>query len=247
MGWKNISLYFIFREIKYYNMYRPEVAQSLAPMEHRFSPYSFHGGTVVAIAGDDFAVIASDTRLSEGFNIHSRNLPKTYKLSDTTILGANGFHGDVLTLTKNIKTRLQMYEHDHSKKMDCSSIAQMLSNTLYYKRFFPYYVYNILAGIDSEGKGAVYSYDPVGCYEREVYSVSGSSSVMLHPFLDNQIGQKNLKNKDNSPITKERAIQVIKDGFISGAERDIETGDGVLLRIITKDGVQDEFFSLRRD
>ena len=33
--------------------------------------------TVLAVAGEDFAVVASDTRLSERFSIHSRNVPKT--------------------------------------------------------------------------------------------------------------------------------------------------------------------------
>ena len=33
--------------------------------ERRFSPYSDNGGSVVAIAGEDFCVIASDTRLSQ--------------------------------------------------------------------------------------------------------------------------------------------------------------------------------------
>ena len=32
--------------------------------ERRFSPYSDNGGSVVGIAGEDFVVIASDTRLS---------------------------------------------------------------------------------------------------------------------------------------------------------------------------------------
>ena len=33
--------------------------------------------TILAVAGNDFCVVASDTRLSEGFSIHTRDLPKT--------------------------------------------------------------------------------------------------------------------------------------------------------------------------
>jgi 20S proteasome subunit beta 6 len=34
--------------------------------EHRFNPYRENGGSVAAIAGDDFVIIASDTRLDRG-------------------------------------------------------------------------------------------------------------------------------------------------------------------------------------
>jgi len=221
--------------------------QSSAPMERHFNPYSNHGGTVLAISGDDYVVIASDTRLSENFYIHSRELPKTYPLTGTTVLGSCGFHGDVLTLTKNIGARLKMYDHEHSKEMSCKSIAQMLSTMLYYKRFFPYYTYNILAGLDEEGKGAIYSFDPVGSYERETYRAGGSSSSMLQSFLDNQVGQRNIKNKSEEKLSKEKCVEFIKDIFISAAERDIETGDGIEINIITKEGTAKEFFPLRRD
>lgn len=155
--------------------------------EVQFSPYAFNGGTVLAIAGEDFAIIASDTRLSQGFSIHSRHSPKNYKLTNTTVLGCSGFHGDCLTLTKHITARLQMYYHEHGKRMSCLAIAQMLSAMLYSRRFFPYYTYNILAGIDSEGKGCVFSFDPVGSYEREVFRAAGSASSLLQPLLDNQV------------------------------------------------------------
>jgi hypothetical protein len=46
---------------------------------------------------------------------------------------------------------LQMYEHEHNKKMSTVAVAAMLSTMLYSRRFFPYYVYNIVAGLDEEG------------------------------------------------------------------------------------------------
>jgi 20S proteasome subunit beta 6 len=58
---------------------------------------------------------------------------------------------------------------------------------LYGKRFFPYYVYTIIGGLDSEGKGAVYSFDPVGSYEREQCRAGGAAASLIMPFLDNQV------------------------------------------------------------
>jgi 20S proteasome alpha/beta subunit len=40
----------------------------------------FFDSTILAIAGDDFSVIASDLRLSEGFQIYSRDSSKAYQL-----------------------------------------------------------------------------------------------------------------------------------------------------------------------
>eukprot|EP00918_Siedleckia_nematoides_P072815 GHVU01158953.1.p1 GENE.GHVU01158953.1~~GHVU01158953.1.p1 ORF type:complete len:232 (+),score=33.40 GHVU01158953.1:80-775(+) len=217
------------------------------PKEAHFSPYAFNGGTVLAIAGDDFSVIASDTRLSEHFSIHTRDCPKTYKLSDKTVLGCCGFHGDVLTLTKVIDARLKMYEQEHHKKMSSGAIAAMLSTMLYSRRFFPYYVYNIIGGIDEEGRGCVYSFDPVGSYERETYRAAGSAGAILQPLLDNQIGYKNQQNVTKDPLSKDKAVNLVKDVFISAAERDIYTGDSIIIQIVTKDGVEVERFPLRRD
>ena len=42
-------------------------------------------------------------------------------------------------------------------------------------------------------------------------------------------------------------MTMVKDVFISAAERDIFTGDAVEIQVITKDGVQKTRFPLRRD
>jgi 20S proteasome subunit beta 6 len=44
-----------------------------------------------------------------------------------------------------------MYKHSNNKAMTTGAIAAMLSTILYSRRFFPYYVYNIIGGLDEEG------------------------------------------------------------------------------------------------
>lgn len=60
--------------------------------------------------------------------------------------------GDMLTLHKTLKARMDMYVHQMGKQASTPAIAQLLSNTLYYKRFFPYYCFNVLGGLDANGK-----------------------------------------------------------------------------------------------
>lgn len=46
---------------------------------------------------------------------------------------------------------MKMYKHSNNKAMTTGAIAAMLSTILYSRRFFPYYVYNIIGGLDEEG------------------------------------------------------------------------------------------------
>lgn len=213
--------------------------------QHRFDAYAFNGGNIMAVAGDDFSVVATDTRLSQGFLIHSRDHPKAIQLTPTTMVAMSGFEGDILTFKKHAQTRIEMYNFEHSKFPSTPAVASMLSKMLYYRRFFPYYVYNIVAGLDENGKGCVYSYDPVGSYERETFRAAGAANELLQPLLDNQIGGKNLKEIPELSI--ERAQEICVDCFISAAERDITTGDAVFVYVIDKNGVRFDRFPLRRD
>ena len=193
----------------------------------RWSPYDNNGGTCVAIAGADYAVIAADTRMSTGFTILSRENSKMITLSDCCVIASSGFQGDIRTLQKTLLARQTFFEHDHKESMTCDAAARLLSNTLYYKRFFPYYTFNICAGIDDEGKGAVYTYDAVGSYERTNYSCQGTGQGLIMPVLDNQLKAVSPlvlpAVSSATPLSSAEAVDLVKDTFATAAERDIYT------------------------
>lgn len=205
---------------------------------HQFSPYDSNGGSIAAVCGSDFCVIASDTRQSTGYSIQTRYKPKVFRLNDKATLATNGFAADAEALVSRIRQRLELYRHAHGRSMPLHSIARMTSTILYGKRFFPYYVYNILGGLDEEGKGAVYSFDPVGSYEREFCRAAGAAQSLIQPFFDNQIMFKNQtstpEHKVPTPgqMTLPEVLNVVIDSFTSATERHIEVGDGLEVFVV---------------
>lgn len=72
--------------------------------------------------------------------------------SDKLMILSPGFQADANTLHKVLQQRYIRYQFDHGRPLSVSACAQLLGNTLYYKRFFPYYTFNICAGLDEEGE-----------------------------------------------------------------------------------------------
>jgi len=217
--------------------------------EARFQPYSFEGGTVAAIAGENFVVIGGDTRMStNGAVVQSRHLDKVFKLDNGVLLASTGFYGDLLQLVRVLRARMKVYQFTYNEPMNVDAAAEMLARTLYYKRFFPYYTSNILAGIDPKGKGAVYHYDPVGNIERTDSTCSGAGTEIFQPFLDNQVRWTNKPQASRPPLTIERAKKILLDGFRAVAERETSTGDGIfLLTQVAGKPLGEEVVALRND
>lgn len=73
------------------------------------------------------------------------------------------------------------------------------------------------------------------------------SGALIQPLLDNQIEHKNQQNVEPAPLTVEGTVKMLKDVFCSATERCIEIGDGMDIRVVTKQGVKQERISLRCD
>jgi Proteasome subunit len=80
------------------------------PYEHRFSPYDFNGGTVAGVAGEDYLVIAADTRMSSGYEILSRNTTKLHQVNPNAILASSGCKTDMdqLRSVLDIKSKVRL-------------------------------------------------------------------------------------------------------------------------------------------
>ncbi|KAF2665928.1 proteasome subunit beta type-1 precursor [Microthyrium microscopicum] len=236
------------------------------PRQHSFYPYSDNGGTSLGISGTDFTIMAADTRNVSGYSINTRYSPRLYLIGGEgpenkgarIVLSVVGFTADGSALKERLDNIVKMYKYHHGKPMSVSACAQRLSHLLYSKRFFPFYVSAILGGLDEEGKGALYSYDYVGSYEREQCRSAGAASSLIMPFLDNQVNFKNqyqpgsgtghnLQAVVAEPLPRERVTQLVRDAFTSAVERHIEVGDGLQMMIITKDGVQEKYVELKKD
>jgi len=184
--------------------------------------------------------------MSEGYNILSRDVPKLYALTDQCVLATAGMQAETTQLRKVLTWKLTTYKHKHEKDMSCTAVSQLLSNTLYFRRFFPFYTFNVVAGVDNEGVGAVFGYDAVGSFQRLPYGVSGSGSALITSILDNQVGFLT-QPSNKRQLSIEETVDLVKDVMTCAGERDMYTGDHVDIWVITKAGTKRERFELKRD
>jgi 20S proteasome subunit beta 6 len=203
--------------------------------------------SVIAVSGRDFVVVGGDTRLSNGgYSISSRDVSKLFSVTDKCVLASSGMQADAATLRKVLRYRATMYKHDHHRDITTPAVSQLLSNTLYFKRFFPYYTFNLCCGVDAKGVGKVYGYDAIGSFEEIPYGCVGSSMHLVTSLLDNQVGFKT-QPSNRRDLTLEETVDLVKDALTVAGERDIYTGDTADIWVITAAGTHKSTFPLKRD
>lgn len=150
-------------------------------------------------------------------------------------------YADIVALQKNLKARIEIYRSTHKKDPSLNAMAQMLSITLYSKRFFPYYAFNLLAGVRDDGVFTCYGYDAVGSFDEASYGAQGSGNQLVTPVLDNIVNR-------NPNLSVTDAVKLAVDTMNGCSCRDIFTGDKVELMILNANGefsVQEQ--DLRKD
>ena len=236
----------------------------------KFEPYVLNGGLVSAVAGPDFVIIASDTRLSQGYEILTRNhlssrlwsvvshgrvhadecassenendglysslihddgsvcIPskptskQILKFHSPTFIASAGCASDCEALKRQM--RYEMNSHVNWNygldTMTPSGIANVLGQTLYSRRGFPFYSFCILAGISSKktsGHGVVHTYDAIGSHECVAVATAGTGREMLQPILDRLFSStSSADTKAEDRVTKKKE-SIQRDGLAVNA------------------------------
>ncbi|CAN0052418.1 unnamed protein product [Ectocarpus sp. 6 AP-2014] len=220
-----------------------------------FEPYANNGGTVVAVAGPDYCIIAADSRLSDGYTILSRNVTRVHRLSGDTHLATAGCWADTQGLLRLLEYLIRDYEMEQRRTMGTKAVSRMLSTHLYYRRGFPFYTFNIVGGLDEEGIGAVYGYDAVGSFERVRVACAGGGLSLMQPVLDRLDaaeavtgaggGGRAGREQPVVAVGLEEALALVRRAFVAGGERDISLGDEVEIVVVTRQGHRRERLQLK--
>ncbi|OAG31411.1 2S proteasome subunit beta 6 [Nematocida displodere] len=211
--------------------------------------YDDNAGTTLSIVGDDFCVLAGDTRHSAAYSINTRQATKLFVIDGRLVLSTAGFYADSRSVLAHLTYAVEDYQFRFGKQMDVVQAAAILHTILYRYRFFPKYTYCCLAGFTQAGEPKLFSYDPVGSYQETKGRCNGSGTKLLQPFIDSWISRHNWGCEEgrNQECSQGEMVQLVKDVFNSAAETDVKTGDGLEIYVLRKEGITREEHHLRSD
>jgi 20S proteasome subunit beta 6 len=155
-----------------------------------FSPYQNNGGTIIGIAGKNFSIIATDTRFSYGMFLISRNSTRIIKISTNIILATAGMAADLYFLQNQIHNGIQQYQKQNSNKCTISNCVFYLSSILYSRRFFPFFTFNIISGLEKNNEASIFNFDALGSFEKGFFNCIGNGQSLIQPILDGLFRKK---------------------------------------------------------
>lgn len=183
------------------------------------------GATAVGITFDNGVVVASEKRIAYGNFLVSKTTKKTFSLTDQVGVTIAGLVADMQILVLQIKALAKIRKMELKRDIPPNSIAKMLSNLMYERRFFPFLTQIIVGGV--VGKPSIYTLDPLGSVLPDEYAAVGTGAEMALGVLDQQF-KAGMKEKDATDL----AIKSIRAATL----RDSFSGDGIDVLVITKDG-----------
>jgi proteasome beta subunit len=181
------------------------------------------GATAVGIAYDEGVVFASERRIAYGNFLVSKNTKKTFQITPRVGAACAGLVADMQILSLQISALAKIRKMELKRDVPPNSIAKMMSNMMYERRFFPLLTQVIVGGVVE--KPVIYTLDPLGSVLPDEYAAVGTGAEMALGVLDPQFKQN---------MTEQEAIDLATKAVRSATLRDSFSGDGIDILVINK-------------
>jgi len=191
------------------------------------------------MVGKDCVAIACDLRLGMQALTVSNNYPKIFSYGDS-YLGLTGLATDIETVSTDLRTKVNMYRLREERDIEPQTFTNLVSSYLYQRRFGPFYVSPVVAGINNRtGEPFVAGFDCIGCinYAKD-FIVAGTSTNQLFGTCES------LWEPDLEP---EELFETVSQALLNSMDRDALAGWGAHVYIITKDQVIKRLLKSRQD
>jgi proteasome beta subunit len=186
------------------------------------------GATAVGIIFNDGVVIASEKRIAYGNFVVSKTTKKTFPLTDKVGAACAGLVADMQILALQIKALTKIRKMELKRDVPPNSVAKMISNLMYERRFYPLLTQVIVGGIVD--KPAIYTLDPLGSVLPDEYAAVGTGAEMALGVLDPQFKEG---------MSEKEAVDLALRSIKAATMRDSFSGDGIDVLVITKQGMKE--------
>ena len=186
------------------------------------------GATAVGISFDAGVVFASEKRIAFGNFLVSKSTKKTFPITSKVGAACAGLVADMQILSHQISALAKIRKMELKRDIPPNTIAKMMSNMMYDRRYFPLLTQVIVGGVVD--RPIMYTLDPLGSVLPDEYAAVGTGAEMALGVLDPQFKEK---------MTKDEAVDLAKKAVRSASLRDAASGDGLDVMVITKDGTKE--------
>eukprot|EP00300_Choanocystis_sp_HF-7_P030596 c39464_g1_i1.p1 GENE.c39464_g1_i1~~c39464_g1_i1.p1 ORF type:complete len:209 (+),score=44.14 c39464_g1_i1:45-671(+) len=203
----------------------------------------YNGAAIVAMKGLGCVAIAADRRLGIQAETVATDFQKVFKIHDRCFIGLSGLATDVQTLNATLQSKHSLYELRENRKMKPKAFTAMVCHTLYSKRFGPYFVEPVIAGLEPKPDGTfepfISSADLIGCpmYPDDFVVAGTMADALLGPC--ESLWRPNMEPED--------LFECISQCLLSGMDRDAVSGWGAIVHVITKDEIITRTLKTRMD
>jgi 20S proteasome subunit beta 3 len=134
---------------------------------------------------------------------------------------------------------MKLYSMQEERTMKPETFTHMLSTLLYEKRFGPYFVEPVVAGLDKDGKPYISAMDVIGApVLTKDFVVAWSSSENIYGMAES------LWRPDLGP---EDLFETVSQVLLAAVDRDANAGWGAVVYVITSEGTTVRELKARMD